>query len=131
MMPYMSMSVIEDFYSYPDRIRVIDAAMTAEEIGARLRMQSGQISPLWIWMVGYHYLCGRELLISLGKLGPNDALDDVRTVVDFWRRLTLAHRGDGTLDYKDAGFTNSTCRRRKWTPCAGLFDPWTPRRAKS
>ena len=106
MMPYMSMSVIEDFYSYPDRIRVIDAAMPAEEIGARLRMQSGQISPLWIWMVGYHYLCGRELLIGLGKLGPNDALDDVRTVVDFWRRLSLSHRGDGTLDYKDAGFTN-------------------------
>lgn len=106
MMPYMSMSVIEDFYSYPERIRVIDAAMPAEEIGARLRMQSGQISPLWIWMVGYHYLCGRELLIGLGKLGPSDALDDVRTVVDFWRRLTLSHRGDGTLDYKDAGFTN-------------------------
>ncbi|PPJ14421.1 hypothetical protein C5E51_02785 [Nocardia nova] len=106
MMPYMSMSVIEDFHSYPARIRAIDAAMPAEVIGARLREQAGLVSPLWIWMVGYHYLCGRELLIHMGKLGPRDDLDDVRTVVDFWRRLTLAHRGDGTLDYKDAGFTN-------------------------
>ncbi|MFE0749036.1 PEP-utilizing enzyme [Gordonia sp. NPDC058843] len=106
MMPYMSMSVIEDFHSYPARIRAIDAAMPAEQIGARLRDDAGLVSPLWIWMVGYHYLCGRELLIHSGRLGPADDLDDVGTVVDFWRRLTLAHRGDGTLDYKDAGFSN-------------------------
>ncbi|WP_246372185.1 hypothetical protein [Gordonia humi] len=105
MMPYMSMSVVEDFHSYPVRVRAIDAALSAEEIGARLR-HAGQISPLWIWMVGYHYLCGRELLISMGRLAPDEALDDVATVLDFWRRLALAHRGDGTLDYKDAGFTN-------------------------
>lgn len=106
MLPYMSMSVIEDFHSYPERVRAIDAAMPAEEIGARLRSKPGLASPLWIWMVGYHYLCGRELLIHMGKLAPNEDVDDVRTVVDFWRRLALSHRGDGTLDYKDAGFTN-------------------------
>lgn len=106
MMPYMSMSVIEDFHSYPARVREIDAAMPAEEIGARLRVGAGQVSPLWIWMVGYHYLCGRELLIHSGRLDPTDDQEDVRTVVDFWRRLTLAHRGDGTLDYKDAAFSN-------------------------
>ena len=106
MMPYISMSVIEDYHTYPERVRIIDAAMPAEEIGRRLREQPGLVSPLWIWMVGYHYLCGRELLIGMGALDPSDDLEDVRTVVDFWRRLTLAHRGDGTLDYKDAGFTN-------------------------
>lgn len=106
MMPYMSMSVIEDFHTYPERVRIIDAAMPAEEIGRRLRERPGLVSPLWIWMVGYHYLCGRELLVHMGKKAVSDDVDDVRTVVDFWRRLTLAHRGDGTLDYKDAGFTN-------------------------
>lgn len=106
MMPYMSMSVIEDFHSYPDRVRAIDAAMPAEQIGARLRENAGLVSPLWIWMVGYHYLCGRELLIHSGRLDRTDDLDDVATVVDFWRRLTLAHRGDATLDYKDAAFSN-------------------------
>ncbi|MFT4043891.1 MAG: PEP-utilizing enzyme [Gordonia sp. (in: high G+C Gram-positive bacteria)] len=106
MMPYMSLSVIEDFHTYPQRVRTIDAALPAEEIGRRLRQQPGLVSPLWIWMVGYHYLCGRELLIHMGRIAPDSDIDDVRTVVDFWRRLSLAHRGDGTLDYKDAGFTN-------------------------
>jgi phosphohistidine swiveling domain-containing protein len=106
MLPYMSLSVIEDFHSYAERVAVIDAAMPAEEIGRRLREGPNRVSPLWIWMVGYHYLCGRQCLIQMGELAPGERIEEVRTVVDFWRRLTLAHRGDGTLDYKDAGFTN-------------------------
>lgn len=106
MLPYMSLSVIEDFHSYARRVAEIDAAMPAEELGRRLRTGPGQVSPLWIWMIGYHYLCGRECLIKMGKLRPDEKRDEIRAVVDFWRRLTLAHRGDGTLDYKDAGFTN-------------------------
>jgi phosphohistidine swiveling domain-containing protein len=106
MMPYISLAMVEDFHSYPARVATVDAAMPAEEIGRRLRAAPGLGSPLWIWMVGYHYLCGRQALIQMGKLRPDERLDEVRTVVDFWRRLALAHRGDGTLDYKDAGFTN-------------------------
>ena len=106
MLPYMTLSVIDDFHTYAERIAVIDAAMPAEEIGRRLRAEPGLVSPLWIWMIGYHYLCGRECLIQMGRLRPDERREEVRTVVDFWRRLTLAHRGDGTLDYKDAGFTN-------------------------
>jgi phosphohistidine swiveling domain-containing protein len=106
MLPYMSLSVIEDFHSYAERVAVIDAAMPAEEIGRRLREAPNLVSPLWIWMVGYHFLSGRECLIQMGKLAPGDRREEIHTVVDFWRRLTLAHRGDGTLDYKDAGFTD-------------------------
>jgi len=106
MLPYMSLSVIDDFHTYAARVAQIDAAMPAEELGKRLKNAPGLLSPLWIWMVGYHYLCGRECLLQLGKLRQDERLDEIRTVVDFWRRLTLAHRGDGTLDYKDAGFTN-------------------------
>ncbi|MFC4943607.1 PEP-utilizing enzyme [Pseudonocardia sp. GCM10023141] len=106
MLPYMTLSVIDDFHTYAERIAIIDAALPAEEIGRRLRAQPGLVSPLWIWMVGYHYLTGRECLIQMGKLGRDERRDEIRTVVDFWRRLTLAHRGDGTLDYKDAAFTN-------------------------
>ena len=106
MLPYMSLSVIDDFHTYAERVAVIDAAMPAQEMGKALRDAPGRVSPLWIWMVGYHYLCGRECLIQMGKLRRDERIEEVRTVVDFWRRLTLAHRGDGTLDYKDAGFTN-------------------------
>jgi phosphohistidine swiveling domain-containing protein len=106
MLPYMTLSVIDDFNTYGQRVPVIDAALPAEEIGRRLRDRPGQVSPLWIWMVGYHYLCGRECLIQMGKLRRDERLEEIRAVVDFWRRLALALRGDGTLDYKDAGFTN-------------------------
>jgi phosphohistidine swiveling domain-containing protein len=106
MLPYMSLSVIDDFHTYAERVAAIDAAMPAEEIGRRLRTAPAQASPLWIWMAGYHYLCGRECLIRMGRLRPDERTEEIRTVVDFWRRLTLAHRGDGTLDNKDAGFTN-------------------------
>jgi phosphohistidine swiveling domain-containing protein len=106
MLPYMTLSVIDDFHTYGARVPVIDAAMPAEEIGRRLRTAPGQVSPLWIWMVGYHYLCGRECLIQMGKLRRDERRDEIRAVVDFWRRLALALRGNGTLDYKDAGFTN-------------------------
>ncbi|WP_181779253.1 PEP-utilizing enzyme [Pseudonocardia pini] len=106
MLPYMTLSVIDDFHTYAERVAVIDAAMPAEELGKRLRERPGLVSPLWIWMIGYHYLTGRECLIQMEKLRPEERRQEVRTVVDFWRRLTLAHRGDGTMDYKDAGFTN-------------------------
>jgi phosphohistidine swiveling domain-containing protein len=106
MLPYMALSMVEDFYSYPARVAAIEAKMPAQEIGRRLRGAPGLVSPLWIWMVGYHYLSGRECLIKMGLLRRDERLDEVRAVVDFWRRLTLAHRGDGTMDYKDAGFTN-------------------------
>lgn len=106
MTPYMCLSTIEDFHTYGERVRTIDAAMPAEEIGRRLRDAPEGASPLWTWMAAYHYLCGRECLIQMGRIGRDEHLDDVRVVVDFWRRLTLAQRGDGTLDNKDAGFTN-------------------------
>jgi hypothetical protein len=106
MTPYMSLSTIDDFHTYGERVRLIDAAMPAEEIGRRLRDAPEGASPLWTWMAAYHFLTGRECLIQMGKVGRDQRLDDVRVVVDFWRRLTLAQRGDGTLDNKDAGFTN-------------------------
>ncbi len=106
MLPYMSLSVIEDFHTYGPRVATIDAALPAHEIGRRLRRTAGAASPLWTWMAGYHYLCGRECLIRMGRLGRGDRIEEIRTVVDFWRRLALAQRGDGTLDNKDAGFSN-------------------------
>ncbi|WP_307828665.1 PEP-utilizing enzyme [Antrihabitans sp. YC2-6] len=106
MLPYMSLSVIEDFHSYAKRVAIIDSATSAEELGRQLREGPNRISPLWIWMIGYHFLCGRECSIHMEKISTGEHKDDIRTVVDFWRRLTLAHRGDGTLDYKDAGFTD-------------------------
>jgi hypothetical protein len=131
MLPYMSLSVIEDFHSYPSRVAAIDAVMPAEEIGRRLRAAPGLVSPLWIWMVGYHYLTGRECLIKMGRLRRDERTDETRTVVDFWRRLTLAHRGDGTLDYKDAGFTDRYLPADVVSELAGAATPLDAGSAKA
>lgn len=106
MAPYICLSLIEDFHMHAERAARIEEAKAAQEIGRDNRHAPGLISPLWIWMAGYHFLCGREMLIGMGSMGPGDHLEEVRTVIDFWRRLTLAHRGDGTLDNGDAGKTN-------------------------
>jgi phosphohistidine swiveling domain-containing protein len=131
MMPYISLALIEDFHSHPARVATIDAAMPAQEIGRRLRAAPGMTSPLWIWMIGYHYLCGRQALIQMGRLRPDERIDEIRTVVDFWRRLTLAHRGDGTLDYKDAGFTNRYLPAPVVDALASSAQPLDPASAKA
>ncbi|OZF57565.1 hypothetical protein CH293_02245 [Rhodococcus sp. 14-2470-1b] len=123
MMPYMSLSTIEDFHTYAQRVRIIESAMPAEEIGARLRERAGIASPLWNWMSGYHYLTGRQCLIQMGLLKPTDRTDEIRTVIDFWRRLALAQRGDGTLDNKDAGFTHRYLPSEEVNPLIELATP--------
>ena len=131
MLPYMSLSVVEDFHSYPARMAAIDAVMSAQEIGRRLRVAPGLVSPLWIWMVGYHYLTGRECLIKMGRLRRDERTEEIRTVVDFWRRLSLAHRGDGTLDYKDAGFSDRYLPTAVVSELADAATPLDPGSAKA
>jgi hypothetical protein len=123
MLPYICMSLIEDFHTHPDRVAVIERAKPAEAIARENRDRPAALSPLWTWMAGYHYLCGRECLIHTGRLGPADELDRVRTIVDFWRRLTLAQRGDGTLDNKDAGDSNCYLPDQVIHELAGLARP--------
>lgn len=106
MMPYICMSLIEDFHRHPDTVAVIESSKRAEQIARDNNGLPAQLSPLWTWMSGYHYLCGRECLIAMGRIKPGDEFDRIKTVIDFWRRLALAQRGDGTLDNKDAGDSN-------------------------
>jgi phosphohistidine swiveling domain-containing protein len=106
MTPYMTLSTIDTFYQHADRVRMIEQAKRAEQIGRESRTKPTRLNYLWTWMAGYHFLCGREELLHLGLVGPQDRFEDVRTVVDFWRRLALSQRGDGTLDNKDVGDAN-------------------------
>lgn len=106
MAPYICVSLTEDFHTYAERVAVIEAAKPAQQIARDNRATPARISPLWIWMSGFHYLCGRECLIQMGELRPDERVDEIRSVVDFWRRLTLAHRNDGALNNKDVGDSN-------------------------
>jgi len=106
MTPYICVSLVEDYHTYTERVQIIEAGKRAEQIARDNRNTPSKLSPLWIWMAGFHYLCGRECLIQMGEIKPGDHVDDIRVVIDFWRRLALGHRADGTLDNKDAGDSN-------------------------
>ncbi|MFT4563022.1 MAG: hypothetical protein ACI9BW_002774 [Gammaproteobacteria bacterium] len=102
--PYMLLSYMMAFYRYPELLRKIDAAMPAQEIGDRARNMGIKIqNPSMGWGLSF-YLLGRELLINMGLLRPQDALDDLICVMDFWKRFQLAwHRNDGHITNAEFG----------------------------
>lgn len=105
--PYMLLSYFMAFYRYPELVRKVDAHLPAEEIGDRMRNMGVKCAnPAMGWGLPSFYLLGREYLINLGLLRPQDALEDLIDVMDFWKRFQLGwHRNDGHL-------TNSTYGHR-------------------
>lgn len=97
--PYMLLSYFMAFYRYPELVRKVDAAMPAEVIGDRMRnMGIKCANPAMGWGLPSFYLLGREYMINLGLLRPQDAIEDVIDVMDFWKRFQLAwHRNDGHI----------------------------------
>ena len=97
--PYMLLSYFMAFYRYPGLVRKVDAHMPAEEIGDRMRnMGIKCANPAMGWGLPSFYLLGREYMINLGLLRPQDAIEDVIDVMDFWKRFQLAwHRNDGHI----------------------------------
>ncbi len=103
--PYMILSYFMAFYRYPALLRKIETHMRAEEIGDRVRGRGIKCqNPALGWGLPNFYLLGREYLISLGLIRPQDAVDDIRYVLDFWKRFQLAwHRNDGHLTNREFG----------------------------
>jgi hypothetical protein len=113
--PYILFSYLNAFYRYPELLRKIEAVMPAEEVADRARnigvkLQASHLA----WAMPCFYLLGRELLIGWGMIRPQDALDDVVTVMDFWKRFSLAwHRNDGHLTARDFGHRSQVLPDRK------------------
>jgi hypothetical protein len=105
MNPYMLLSYLNSFYRLPTRLREIDAAVPAEELGDRAREVSLKVDTVnAAWGMPAFYLIGREMLMNWGLLGPADAVQDVVDVLDFSRRFNLAyHRNDGHITNKEFG----------------------------
>ncbi len=95
------------FSSLPEAVRRTLKRTTPEQIAQRGKRLGSSVSPLAIWLFGYYFLLGREVLIDFGRVSPRDHVDDMAVVLDFWRRLAFTHRGDGRLDNSDAGATNT------------------------
>lgn len=102
---YILLSYLNAFYRYPSLIRKVEAAMPAEAIADRARQMGVKAQNSSIgWALPSFYLLGREYLINLGFLRPQDGLEDVITVMDFWKRFQLSwHRNDGHLANADYG----------------------------
>jgi hypothetical protein len=103
--PYILLSYLNAFYRYPSLLRKIENQMPAEDIADRARNMGIKIQNSALgWALPNFYLLGRELLLSLGFLRPQDALEDVIFVMDFWKRYMLSwHRNDGHITNREYG----------------------------
>ena len=107
--PYIMLSYVNAFYRYNEVMRKIETYMTAEELGDRARTVGLKTNPLSLWGMANFYLLGREWLIAMGFLRPQDAAEDVMYVLDFWKRFQLAYkRNTGYLTNRSANLRCQT-----------------------
>lgn len=125
---YILLSYLNAFYRYPALLRKIEARMPAEAIADRARQMGIKIQNSSMgWGLPCFYLLGREYLINLGFLRPQDAAEDVVYVMDFWRRYQLAwHRNDGHITNAEFGQRAQILPHRQIETFAGALFPCAP-----
>ncbi len=103
--PYILLSYLNAFYRYPSLLKKVESQLRAEDIADRARNMGMKIQNSALgWCLPSFYLLGRELLLSLGFLRPQDAIEDTVYVMDFWKRYMLAwHRNDGHRTNREFG----------------------------
>lgn len=113
--PYMMLSYANAFYRWPELLRKIESRMSMEECGDRARNMGTKTNTLTMgWTLPNFYLLGREWLISMGMLRPEDAVDDVIYVMDCWKRMQLSyHRNDGHLSNSQFGHRSQLMPERQ------------------
>ena len=99
---YIVTACIESFLRYPEMMRIIDAAMPAEAIGAAARRPGSRVNTVYLWSVVNFWLIGRKVWSMVDPAAADD-LDNAHTVMDFWERATKGFRGDGTRHAADNG----------------------------
>lgn len=100
-----SLAVTHAWLTFPRAVRKRLESVSPEDLAERGKRLGSKVSPLSIWMLGYFFLVGREIMLDFDAQ-EDPAGEDIADVLDYWRRLSNAHRGDGHLDNSDAGFTN-------------------------
>jgi hypothetical protein len=99
---YILVACAEAFYRYPEMMRVIDAAMPAEEIGRKGHQPGSNINSVYLWSIANFWLTGRKVITATDPSA--DDADGAFTVLDFWERAARAFRhDDGTRQACDAG----------------------------
>ena len=102
-LPYLDMVMIDTYWRYPDLLRKALGVLSPEDVGHRVRNVSTTLTRLTSWASLNYYLNGRSLLMRLGIIGPEDNLEDLCFMVEWYRRMAGAfHRNDGHLYSLDA-----------------------------
>lgn len=102
-----TLAATQNFLTLPTAVKRMLSRSTPEEVSQRGKRLGSPISPLSLWLFGYHFLVGREALIDAGFMRTNVKGEKIAQVLDYWRRAVFTYRGDGRLDNSDAGATNS------------------------
>jgi hypothetical protein len=103
-LPYLDLVMVDTYYRHPDLLRKALARLSPEDIGHRTRNVTTTLTRLTSWASLNYYLNGRSLLIRLGLISPQDNLEDLCFMVDWYKRMNGAfHRNDGHLYSLDAG----------------------------
>lgn len=102
---YIMLGYLNAFYRYPALLRKIEQHMPPEDIADRIRNSASKIQSMATnWCMVNFYLLGREMLINMGMIRPQDAAADVVYVTNFWRRYQLAWRREsGHVTNKEGG----------------------------
>lgn len=112
---YVMLGYLNAFYRYPALLRKIEAAMAPEDIADRIRNTNSKLKSMGTnWCMPNFYLLGREMLINMGVIRPQDAAEDVAYVLDFWRRYQLAwRRDDGHITALEGGHRSQVLPERQ------------------
>lgn len=100
---YIVISCLEAYRRYPAMMTEIAAAMDPAEIGATGRRPGSQVDAVHLWSISNLPLVIRTALEPFGMLDPEDEVERLGTVFDFWAPAALAFRGDGHHQAWDAG----------------------------
>jgi len=122
---YMLLSYLMVYYRYPELLRKIETSMRAEDIGDRSRNMGIKTQASHIaWCMPGFYLLAREYLISMGLIRPQDGVEDLVYLMDFWKRHQLSwHRNDGHISNKEFGHRSQILPERRLQVFeADLFD---------
>lgn len=112
---YVMLGYLNAFYRYPTLLRKVEAQMSPEDLADRIRNVNTKLKSMGTnWCMPNFYLLGREMLINMGVIRPQDAAEDVAYVLDFWRRYQLAwRRDDGHLTNLEGGHRSQVIPERQ------------------
>ncbi len=111
--PYLMLVMIDSYFRFPDLLRESAAQRSPEEIGHRARQTGTQLTRMTSWATLNYYLNGRNFLLRHGVLRPEDNLEDLWFVVDWFTRHRNAYfRQGGHPDALSAGEINPTLEER-------------------